>query len=59
MSKFQINVKSSNYARDKETFLKDLKQFNESKGYVLIVFSLVEKVVFGYVYIVYKKSYLI
>lgn len=34
MAKQQINTKSSNYAKDKEAFLKDLKQFNESKKYV-------------------------
>ncbi|XP_045778562.1 AT-rich interactive domain-containing protein 2 isoform X3 [Maniola jurtina] len=32
MAKSQINTKSRNYSRDKETFLKDLKQFNESKN---------------------------
>ncbi|CAH0591529.1 unnamed protein product [Chrysodeixis includens] len=32
MAKQQINTKSSNYAKDKEAFLKDLKQFNESKN---------------------------
>ncbi|XP_072945631.1 uncharacterized protein Bap170 [Epargyreus clarus] len=32
MAKTQINTKSSNYLRDKETFLKDLKQFNESRN---------------------------
>ncbi|XP_075981981.1 brahma associated protein 170kD [Anticarsia gemmatalis] len=32
MAKAQINTKSSNYAKDKEAFLKDLKQFNESKN---------------------------
>lgn len=32
MSKFQINTKSSNYTKDKEAFLKELKQFNDSKS---------------------------
>ncbi|XP_068622955.1 AT-rich interactive domain-containing protein 2 [Battus philenor] len=32
MAKFQINTKSKDYLRDKEIFLKDLKQFNESKN---------------------------
>ncbi|XP_039747627.1 AT-rich interactive domain-containing protein 2 isoform X3 [Pararge aegeria] len=32
MAKSQINTKSRHYSRDKETFLKDLKQFNESKN---------------------------
>ncbi|XP_041969379.1 AT-rich interactive domain-containing protein 2 [Aricia agestis] len=32
MAKFQINTKSKDYLRDKEAFLKDLKQFNESKN---------------------------
>ncbi|XP_063366127.1 AT-rich interactive domain-containing protein 2 [Cydia amplana] len=32
MSKPQINTKSSTYLKDKEVFLKELKQFNDSKG---------------------------
>ncbi|KPJ18871.1 AT-rich interactive domain-containing protein 2 [Papilio machaon] len=32
MAKFQVNTKSKDYLRDKEAFLKDLKQFNESKN---------------------------
>ncbi|GBP71851.1 hypothetical protein EVAR_58907_1 [Eumeta japonica] len=32
MAKSQINTKSSNYLKDKEAFLKELKQFNESKS---------------------------
>ncbi|KAJ2945206.1 hypothetical protein O0L34_g9275 [Tuta absoluta] len=32
MAKSQINTKSSSYQRDKEAFLKELKQFNDSKG---------------------------
>ncbi|CAH0719175.1 unnamed protein product, partial [Brenthis ino] len=32
MAKFQINTKSRDYLRDKEAFLKELKQFNESKN---------------------------
>ncbi|KAL4716983.1 hypothetical protein ACJJTC_001844 [Scirpophaga incertulas] len=32
MAKSQINIKSSSYLRDKEVFLKELKQFNESKN---------------------------
>lgn len=31
MAKFQINTKSRDYQRDKEAFLKELKQFNDSK----------------------------
>nr|XP_037871282.1 AT-rich interactive domain-containing protein 2 isoform X7 [Bombyx mori] len=34
MSKFQINTKSKTYLKDKEAFLKDLRQFNESKNIV-------------------------
>ncbi|XP_049878568.1 AT-rich interactive domain-containing protein 2 isoform X3 [Pectinophora gossypiella] len=32
MAKSQINTKSSSYLRDKESFLKELKQFNDSKN---------------------------
>lgn len=32
MAKSQINTKSSNYIKDREGFLKELKQFNESKN---------------------------
>ncbi|XP_050355387.1 AT-rich interactive domain-containing protein 2 isoform X3 [Nymphalis io] len=32
MAKSQINTKSRDYLRDKEVFLKELKQFNESKN---------------------------
>ncbi|CAG4987255.1 unnamed protein product [Parnassius apollo] len=32
MAKSQINTKSKDYMRDKEVFLKELKQFNESKN---------------------------
>ncbi|KAI5630937.1 ARID/BRIGHT DNA binding domain-containing protein [Phthorimaea operculella] len=32
MAKSTINTKSSSYQRDKEAFLKELKQFNDSKG---------------------------
>ncbi|XP_038218703.1 SWI/SNF nucleosome remodeling complex component [Zerene cesonia] len=32
MAKSQINTKSRDYVKDKETFLKELKQFNESKN---------------------------
>ncbi|CAB3225415.1 unnamed protein product [Arctia plantaginis] len=32
MAKAQINTKSSNYVKDRDAFLKDLKQFNESKN---------------------------
>ncbi|KAL0829739.1 hypothetical protein ABMA28_003233 [Loxostege sticticalis] len=32
MAKSQINTKSSSYIKDKEAFLKELKQFNESKN---------------------------
>uniref|UniRef100_A0A2A4JSN0 ARID domain-containing protein n=1 Tax=Heliothis virescens TaxID=7102 RepID=A0A2A4JSN0_HELVI len=32
MAKSQINTKSSNYIKDRESFLKELKQFNESKN---------------------------
>ncbi|CAG9571708.1 unnamed protein product [Danaus chrysippus] len=32
MAKSQINTKSRNYVQDKEAFLKELKQFNESKN---------------------------
>ncbi|CAH2055845.1 unnamed protein product, partial [Iphiclides podalirius] len=32
MAKFQINTKSKDYLKDKEAFLKDLKQFNESRN---------------------------
>ncbi|KAJ0172707.1 hypothetical protein K1T71_011846 [Dendrolimus kikuchii] len=32
MAKTQINTKSSHYLKDKEAFLKDLKQFNDSKN---------------------------
>ncbi|KAF9818201.1 hypothetical protein SFRURICE_003942 [Spodoptera frugiperda] len=33
MAKAQINTKSSNYIKDRESFMKELKQFNESKKY--------------------------
>ncbi|XP_022823445.1 AT-rich interactive domain-containing protein 2 isoform X13 [Spodoptera litura] len=32
MAKAQINTKSSNYIKDRESFMKELKQFNESKN---------------------------
>ncbi|KAJ8728833.1 hypothetical protein PYW07_006529 [Mythimna separata] len=32
MAKAQINTKSSNYIKDRESFIKELKQFNESKN---------------------------
>ncbi|XP_045504599.1 AT-rich interactive domain-containing protein 2 isoform X3 [Colias croceus] len=32
MAKSQINTKSRDYVKDKDTFLKELKQFNESKN---------------------------
>ncbi|CAH0664112.1 unnamed protein product [Spodoptera exigua] len=32
MAKSQINTKSSNYIKDRESFMKELKQFNESKN---------------------------
>ncbi|KOB78763.1 Uncharacterized protein OBRU01_00983 [Operophtera brumata] len=35
MAKTQINTKSSSYMRDKEAFMKELRQFNESKNNTL------------------------